>query len=553
MTLLHLTFALAAVQSASAFGKKHDHPKNVVRMHKQVLSEIEKTKVSLQELASRDVELQSAGDRSSANLQSSGVCLYPWMIDCSSTTCASCLANHPNADYNWVWIGYCTNLTSDLLGSGWGARFGNMDCGTSITSREYSINCETASGSEFENCNSTLVSLGDKTGIGFMRTDFTLSSSATLLDFNTGAFSGTTSFYNALAGESYFFGVYQGATSYVNGPPSISQQASYVSIPQGSFAQTSFQVTASNSYVVYESGFAYTGSDYSSGVGATTTFTGVAFDDWTNATVTSLVEAGSGQNKNFTATLCTTQTSPQACLEMTIASQSFSKDGLQISSSGSKTDVYVNGVAYSGTEDSYGIRVMAISSTYTGTVSTQDTGNSASEESETFGAAYLITEKTVMSSPAQITQSNQGNAPSVSVVKQDQALSTTSGSECGFTGSDWYGQTQTGNGVTYTNAKQFFAQNNFGTMTCSFYSFQATNSTLDNFLWDPVLGIDPVAAAEAASAGGSSSSSSDNTGVIVGAVVGAVVGVGLIAGAFYLYRKRGSSRAVDKDVGAQNL
>lgn len=549
--LVTLALITALTQRAAGFETSARAQQYVLASHNVLRSFVEETKASVEELKSRHAELQSA-DKHSASLQSSGLCapIFSTIFDCNSNTCSSCLSNHPNS--NWVWVGYCTNqTTANLLSTGWGTRFGNTDCNTAINSRSYTTTCTSLSGTTNSECNSTIVGLGNQRSITLQRGDFSIESSVTLLNAQTGAFDGFTSFYGSLSGRFVTFFLSTGFESLASGPASIYQGASYIVVPAGGFTSSSVRITGSNSFVVYDSGFAYTASSFASGVGATTSYSGVSFDDWKNATVTGLTELGSGADKNITATLCTTQSAPQACLEMVIGASDLTVDGLTVSNLASKVNVYVNGISYSGSDDSYGIRVIAISSSYSGTVIAGNTGNSANEFSETFGTAYLITEDTVKASTAAITQANQGSATSVIVTRNAQPLTSSNGAECGFSSGDWYGTSVTSGGVTYNNAKEFFAGQNMGTMTCSFFSFAAADANDDNYLWDPVLGIDGDAAV-AATSSNTDSSTSDNTGVIVGSVVGGIVGLGLIAGGIFFFMRRKSASPGD-DVGAANL
>ena len=59
--------------------------------------------------------------------------------------------------------------------------------------------------------------------------------------------------------------------------------------------------------------------------------------------------------------------------------------GLQIANTASKVDLFLNNVPYSGSQDSAGMRVIGVSTSFSGTVATDDTGNSANEETDSFG------------------------------------------------------------------------------------------------------------------------------------------------------------------------
>ena len=84
--------------------------------------------------------------------------------------------------------------------------------------------------------------------------------------------------------------------------------------------------------------------------------------------------------------ICSTSTTPQLCLRQKISASAFTQDGLQVGANAAKVDVFLNGLPYSGAQDSAGLRVIAVSTSFSGTVTADDTGNSANEDSETVGA-----------------------------------------------------------------------------------------------------------------------------------------------------------------------
>lgn len=479
------------------------------------------------------------------NLQN--MCLSGY-INCSLSTCDSCVAASK------TWIGYCVNSNpnADMMGVAWGGNSGNNDCSIDQVSREFTLECEDTNGGS-ASCNGSQVSTaspGFYKGVGVTRQDISFPSSLNFLDSNGNYDS--SGFFKGISLEMILFGLYGGHTSYVDGPPGLYQHSGYLYIPKGSFGEAGGTLTGTAAFVVYDAAFTYAASSYPSGIGATTSFTGVTSSSLLGS-VTSLVDMGSDLNRNLTIMVCSSGNT--VCLRQITGASGFERDGLQISDSASKVDVIISNITYPGGDDSCGLRMMSVFTSFEGTVSVDDTGDQTNEESETFGAGFLITQNTINASNSPISSSNLGT--SVSVLKNKQTLTSTSGSECGYTSGDWYPSTQTEGSTTYTNAGEYFKAKNFAKIDCLFFSF--TGGTR-NFLWDPILGVDKTAAKEAAlssiagSGSGGDSSSSSNIGAIVGGVVGGLVGVILIAtGVWYFTKKNAQAGQNGMPMFADNL
>lgn len=275
--------------------------------------------------------------------------------------------------------------------------------------------------------------------------------------------------------------------------------------------------------MVYDAGFLYGSGTYSTGVGATTDYTGITFNHLVGTVSQSqgLTISGSGDSKTITMYVCSGTSgtgSGEICIRSKMAASAFTQDGLSVSANAAKADIFINGVSYTGTSaNSAGVRVLGVSTSYSGSVSVDDTGNSGQEDSETFGAGYFITEKTIKTSTTTITTSTDWtNFPTATVQKNEQSLTSDSGSECGYQTGDWY-STAVG---SYANAKAFFIAQGFTDMKCMMFSFAAGDTTKTSFVWDPILGIDQSAAAQSAASTNSASDDFATWKIVVIAVVG---------------------------------
>mmetsp|Transcript_22713 Transcript_22713/g.36586 ORF Transcript_22713/g.36586 Transcript_22713/m.36586 type:complete len:543 (-) Transcript_22713:145-1773(-) len=468
-----------------------------------------------------------------------GFCQYTSMFDCNVTTCAACVAKGTG----WYWVGYCAGFQADIAGVAWSVDNGMTDCTASQKSREWTVRCEDSNAEETDNCNSTLASIYNFSGVSMSRMDTTIHPDISIMDYTTGQIE-VTGFYNSLEFELVSFMLHGGHSVYTEGPPALYQMAGYMYIPKGGFSQTSARLKGSSTYVVFDSGYKYDQASYTSGVGSTTSFSGVSFTNLRGSLSSLTLLGGASANKNVTSEVCSSGNG--VCLSMTVSSQGFTKEGLTLDDSSSKVDVYVNNIAYTGSENSYGFRMLSVSTSYSGTVLVDDTGNAGNEESETFGAAFLITENTAYAKNSAISASNPGTT-TAAVQKQSQSAGTT-GADCGYTSSDWFATSAVDpdNGRQYANAAEFFQTMGMSDMKCLFYSFAANNAAHTYFLWDPILGIDKAAAKSSAlgtSSSSDDSSSDDNTGLIAGVVVGVVCGVALIAGlVYYLHFHKKNTR-----------
>jgi len=445
-----------------------------------------------------------------------------------------------------VWTGYCNNFAAAgtdiydlMLGTGWGTPFGNTNCNEALTSRDYSLTCKIGS-TEVNDCNSTQVTNNNFDTLEIKREDFTIHPDVRILD-DSGNFD-TVGFMSSLEGNFLIFEMAAGVSSgnYNDGPPAMHQVSTYMEIPKGALVDPTKQLTGTSAFVIYDAGFKYQKSARQQGVGSTTDYSAVTFTPLTGATVESMGIKGTQLKGNITAKMCTAATNPKVCMSGIVSASGVNYEGLVIDKNAMKADIFVDNIAYSGSDDSYGLRVMTVSTSFSGSVAVEDTGSGQSEDSETFGAAYLITEKTVKSSNSPITFANMGSATSADVTKNTQTPGA-SGSECGYSSGDWWATAQ-GN---YANALEFFQDNGFPTMKCSLFSFAAGDATKSNFMWDPILGIDGDAAKAIALGSSSSSSDSDNTGMIVGVVIGVLAFVGIVGAIYYFKSKKTAGDATN--------
>eukprot|EP00472_Partenskyella_glossopodia_P013882 CAMPEP_0197522446 /NCGR_PEP_ID=MMETSP1318-20131121/7590_1 /TAXON_ID=552666 /ORGANISM="Partenskyella glossopodia, Strain RCC365" /LENGTH=607 /DNA_ID=CAMNT_0043074835 /DNA_START=379 /DNA_END=2202 /DNA_ORIENTATION=+ len=374
-------------------------------------------------------------------------------------------------------------------GSSWGATT-QSDCSQPIVVKQIQFYCETQSSSENENCNGTTQNLSIYTDFYIERHEYTIASTISLIDYSSGAFNfDTATFFDSVGAKMFISGVHGGAANYGDGPPTMYSSVGYYVFPPGAFSDSSLKLTGTNSYILYDSWYTYQTSQYTSGVG-TGTYTDVTFTQL-RGSLSSIEVLGQDSDQNATISVCSSSTGPQVCISTFITGDDTTYEGFNLDGTSTKANVFINSITYPSSHNSGGLRMLAVSTSYSGTVSLDETGDEASQSSETFGAAYFITQKNIQVSPNAITTQNPGSTVTVQRLKQSL---TDDGTLCGYTSGDWFSEAVTMDGRTFNTAQDFFEYSGFPDMECLFYSFPANNASETNMMWDPILGVDPVAA-----------------------------------------------------------
>lgn len=322
-----------------------------------------------------------------------------------------------------------------------------------------------------------------------------------------------TKLYNAMSIEMFIFGLDGGFPSAAHGPPTACQAAMYMYLPPGAMTGKSITMQGQASYVVYDSLFQYKSDSFKNGVGKTTDYTGVKFSTLKGGKVTKLAVSGTNLDKTVDGQMCVgaTDSNNQVCLKLSLAAKDFTKDGLKVSTDAAKTDVFANNLKYDGANDSPGYRMIVVSSSFSGTVTIDDSGDS-DQNQETFGAAYLITSKKVDVKATKIDMDTYTGGKSNGLTKKDVTENKQTigaeGKECGYTKNDWWNQKisktddKTKQVKEYANAKDFFEKDmKLTTIKCLMFSFNIKDAAQKYVVWDPIVGIDKGAAKKAAEQG----------------------------------------------------
>eukprot|EP00939_MAST-03C_sp_MAST-3C-sp1_P002592 g2592.t1 len=283
-----------------------------------------------------------------------------------------------------------------------------------------------------------------------------------------------------------------GSEGLPNNPPVPYIMSSYVEESfAGNETTAELSITGSMTFLLLDRLYFYNHSNYPVGVGSTTNYDDVEFKDTTDGGLPPITITF----ESFVAYL--TMVADDYIVQMVLSDEDFTVDGHSLSNDETKFDLRFTDME--STSDSCGIQTMAVSVSIDETISIDvpdDIENDPNQETETFGAAYLSTSKTVQGGMA-LSSYTDGNT--FSVVEGKQLMTS---DNCGFASSHWFNSAVTDGDVTYADAGEWFEAVNFGDQYCMFFSFQLDNATLTEIWWDPIFGIDEEAAQSAARGGG---------------------------------------------------